>query len=110
MELSFEQKSLRHLCEDQSTAERELGEPTATKLRARLADFRAIERINELPVGNPQIYGNPAEARMSIDLGSNYKLIFCANHNKVPIANSGNVDWSRVSRIRILGVEKHALH
>lgn len=110
MELSFEQKSLRDLCEDPPKAERELGEATATALHARLSDLRAIERISQIPVGNPQAYGDPSGARMSIDLGNDYKLVFCANHNKLPIAASGVVDWSRVTRVRILGVEKHALH
>ena len=110
MELSFEQKSLRDLCEDPSKAERELGQATATTLHARLSDLRAIERISQIPIGNPQIYGDPSGDRMSIDLGNKYKLVFCANHNKLPIAASGFVDWSRVTRIRILGIEEHAVH
>lgn len=110
MEIAFEQKSLRQLCEDERTAERELGKVVAAKLRRRLADIRAVERIAQLPVGNPFAVGEPSRGCMGIELGEGYLLIFCANHNKLPIDPSGDVDWLRVSRIRILGVEKYVFH
>jgi len=40
-----------------------------------------------------------------LEVGSGAKLVFCVNHHTVPTRESGDVDWSRVTRVRILSVE-----
>jgi hypothetical protein len=33
------------------------------------------------------------------------QVVLCANHNTLPVLESGGVDWGRVSRIKILRIE-----
>jgi len=46
----------------------------------------------------------PAEATM--DICESCYVIFCPNHNTVPLLASGGVDWGGVTRIKILRIEK----
>jgi hypothetical protein len=43
---------------------------------------------------------------MVVDLGDGYRLVFSANHPRNPLKADGTVDWSKVSRVKILGIEK----
>ncbi len=54
MELAFETKSLREICESPIRAKRALGESVAEMLKRRLADLRAATCIGDLIAGRPQ--------------------------------------------------------
>ena len=53
MEIRYKDKKIRELCEKQAVAERKLGAPCARKLRSRLGDLEAHQRVSELTFGNP---------------------------------------------------------
>lgn len=102
LELAFSQKSLRNLCESQLKAERVLGISVAATLRARLADLRAAERVTDLVAGPPAILDDKPPGRVAIPLGGDTFIFFSANHVSVDLNPSKKVNWSRVSRIKIL--------
>ena len=63
-----------------------------------LEDLRNVSgRLHEL-IGNRQ-------GQMSFDLDHPYRLIFIPNHNPVPIREDTGLDWTRVTAIKILGIE-----
>jgi len=101
LELAFAEKSLRQVCTSRISASRKLGEKTAEKLARRLADLRACDSVGEIVVGKPQEIKSTPPGEFAIELGQRSRLIFSANHNDVPTV-SGKVDWSKVSRIKIL--------
>jgi plasmid maintenance system killer protein len=104
LELAFETKSIRSLCEKPKKAESKLGMKAANKLKRRLADLIAAPTASDIFAGRPTIQkGNPHE-RMSVQLGEGFSLVFVANHNQNPV-KGGAVDWSKVNRIRIVGIE-----
>lgn len=49
MQLAFETKRLRDICENEERAADELGTKVAEQLKRRLADLRAAESIEEMP-------------------------------------------------------------
>jgi plasmid maintenance system killer protein len=102
LELSFDKKLLREFCENSSKANKKFGTDAANELRLRIADLRAATSVQDLVVGNPRA---TAEGQIELDAGTHLRIIFCANHNTVPKLDSGAVDWSRVSRVKILGIE-----
>lgn len=106
MQLAFDSESLRSICENDADARRELGEAVAEVLQRRLADLCAANSIYELPVGQPQIINVEGYQYVSIDLCEGYQVIFCSNHPRQPVTASGALDWTQVSRIRILRIEK----
>ncbi len=101
LEISFAEKSLRQLCENGALARRKLGIKVAEKLKHRLADLRAASSVKDLVVGRPR----EVEGIMSVDLCDDYRIILCANHNSVPLLDTGAVDWSKVNRVKILKIE-----
>ncbi len=106
MELAFDDKSLRTLCESKAHARRELGSEVAEVLKRRLADMRAATSVKDLVAGRPRELEGTEYRHIAIDLCEDYRILFCANHNVMPVLESGDVDWSKVSRIKILRIER----
>lgn len=103
MNLAFATQQIRRLCENEAHADRVIGLKAARALRRRLADLIAAECVSEMVAGQPgEISGTN---QMRIDLGSGVFLVFCANHNEVPLSKTGSVAWTKVSRIKILSIE-----
>lgn len=104
MQLAFETRELRDICEDPHLAMGELGEMVAEQLMHRLADLRAATTIDDVVVGNMSIIGNPHQNQVEIDLYGGQKLVLCANHVTNPTAPTGEVDWSQVRRVKIMEI------
>lgn len=105
MELAFDSQSLRSICEKSNIATRKLGPIVAELLKHRLADLRAARYISDLLAGAPHVLERGNHQVATVSLGDRYRLIFSANHPKNPVTEQGLVDWSRVSRIKILKIE-----
>jgi toxin HigB-1 len=107
LEIAFAEKSDRLLCENEAIAERKLGKKVAEKLKRRLADLRAATNVKDIVVGKPRELDGKHHREITLKVCEGYGLIFCANHIVNPSLKSGGIDWSRVSRIKILRIEKH---
>jgi toxin HigB-1 len=105
LELSFFTKSLRKICESEAAAKEALGVRVAEKLKRRLADMRAAASVEELVAGRPHEVEGGWQPRFAVELGDGSRIVFSANHNTIPLLTSGGVDWARVTRIKILGIE-----
>ena len=107
MEFAFENKLLRGLCENEPQAQRILGANVASKLKHRLADMEVAQCVTELVAGKPRELDGVRRGQISVDMCDGYRIIFCANHNNIPLMVSGSVDWSKVTRIKILNIDLH---
>lgn len=105
MQISFDNQQLREICENIEEAEKTHGNSVAAKLMNRLMDLVAAKTIYDLPVGRPETYGGHPFDRYKVDLGENHILIFRANHPKNPYLENGQVDWRRVTRIKLISIE-----
>lgn len=103
MELAFSTKTLRNLCESESKAKATLGEDIAIKLMGRVADFQAATCASDLIVGNPKELTGVGDQHYSVSLNDKTAIVFCANHVFNP-KKDGKIDWSRVTRIKILEI------
>jgi hypothetical protein len=107
LELAFETKLLRTICESEAHAKRELGPQVAEALKHRLADLRAASSPKDLVAGNPRELGGPGSQRqMVVDVCDGHRIVLCANHPKNPMTTLDDLEWSRVSRVKILRIEK----
>jgi hypothetical protein len=104
LELAFSEKSLRDVCESQLKAERTWGIAVAATLRSRLADLRDAECVNDLVAGPPKMLDDNPPGRVALPLGDSVFLVFCANHSSLPKKESGEVNWSGVTRIKIVEI------
>ncbi|PWV46447.1 hypothetical protein [Chitinophaga sp. S165] len=107
MVIAFLDRQIRALCEDPVISATKFGVAISKNLQTRLADISAVENLTELPPENQGQAGNEDHSIYILDLGEGYGLVFCSNHIKNKPKNSfGNIDWNRVTRIKILKIEK----
>ena len=104
LELAFETKELREVCENEADAKRQFGDAVAEVLKHRLADIDAASSPTDIIVGNPRI--EPGGERMTIDLCEGYQLVMTPNHPSNPMKAIGTVAWEKVNRIRILEIRR----
>jgi hypothetical protein len=103
LELAFESRELRDICESESEAKRQFGDAVAEILRHRLADLEAATSPKDLLVGRPRL-GHDGQV-MLLDLCEGHRLVFTANHPSNPTNSTGELDWMDVRRIKILRIE-----
>ena len=89
LELAFDTRQLRTLCENESSAQQEYGSKVAAALKRRLADLRAASRADDLIAGRPIIFGEAESQRIDFTLDEGYHMVFWANHPTPPITERG---------------------
>jgi len=105
LEVAFDSRALRTICENEHQATLELGSTVAQILKHRLADLRAALSVTDLLVGRPRLLDGTASRLMVVDLIDGYRLVFTANHTKNPKTEAGDLDWGRISRVKVLRIE-----
>lgn len=86
-------------------AKRQLGAKVAEILKHRLADLRAATSPKDLVASLPRELDSGDSQHMAVDLCDGYRIVFSANHSNNPRTETGDLDWARVSRIKILRIE-----
>ena len=76
-------------------------------LRRRLADMLAVSAVPELAMlpGNFRRMSENPFSDCGVEIGEGYWIIFTSAHTKRP-ERDGDVDWPRVTRIKILKIAK----
>jgi len=101
LEIAFESKFLRTICQNEADGNDRLGDAPATMLRHRLADLRAAASITDLIAGQPSV--SEDGERLMVNFFEGHQIVAVANHVKNP-RHRGKLDWDKVSRIRIVRV------
>lgn len=105
MEFSFDNRAIRQICEDENVATEKFGAVLAQKLKNRLADLWAAECVVDIPVGDPGAL--PDGLTYKINLSDTHRIVFGAIHSKLSKNTNGQIDWSNVSRIKLLKIEEY---
>jgi hypothetical protein len=103
LQLAFETKHLRTLCESSADAISELGQEVAYALIDRVADLDSAVSIKDVLVSQPQAFDN---GELILELATGYRLLCRANHPNNPKTTSGAIDWEKVSRVKIVDIVK----
>ena len=101
MEIKFSDKKLRELCEKQAAAVKKLGDASARKLRARLADLAAASRVTDLVAGHPHPLKGERLGQFAVDLAGGWRLVFAPANDPVPRRGDASIDWSAVTIVCI---------
>ncbi|WP_297809600.1 hypothetical protein [uncultured Methylophaga sp.] len=107
MELAFESKELRSICEIQQLGIEKFGGEIALLFRTRLDDIAAATSWSDILLGSPRIiYEHEFGVHVfKISIGETSKLVFVANHPSNPLTNNDEIDWSKVTRVKLLRIE-----
>jgi hypothetical protein len=107
LEISFETKSLRMICEHEEEAIEVYGRDLASKLKARLSDLLALKTVADIFVGSPGEITYKSKLCFKIDLIDDYLLFFTSNHIRARTLTTGSTDWNNVSSIKIVAIDKN---
>ncbi len=102
MQIAFNNKKLRELCENRKKAEAELGSDCSRKLRTRLSDLEAVDNVYELTAGHPHPLEPDSSREFSLDLSDGKRLVFKPDHEPAPLNNNNTTDWAKVTAIIIV--------
>ncbi|MCY3827242.1 MAG: killer suppression protein HigA [Candidatus Dadabacteria bacterium] len=102
MDISFRNSSLKKLCEDPKSAKKKLGNVAAKKLQARLADLIAVEKLGDIPFGNPHPLKGRRTGQFAVNLDGGRRLVFKPSDNPIPQDTSGDIKWREVKSIEIV--------
>lgn len=84
MEITFGDRKLQKLCEQQDLAERKLGAKCAKKLRTRLADLVAASCVTELVAGRPHPLKGDRAGEFAPTLEGAKRLVFKPDNDPIP--------------------------
>jgi hypothetical protein len=104
--VSFQTRELLEQCSRLEVAEKAFGTPAARLLIGLLADIEALEVGCELIAffqEDAEIAGNGS---LWIPIGAHYRATFIAVGTKVIRLKDGNPDWSKVQRLKLVGISK----
>lgn len=104
LEVAFQSRELRSVCESPARAKRELGELASAALRRYLADLEAVETVAELSEMGLS-FENCAKkiGAVRFPLGDGLYLNCEVNHRSVP-RNGEQVDWTKVMRLKVTSI------
>jgi toxin HigB-1 len=102
MDIIIEDDKLRKLCEDDKLARKEYGDAAWKKLRARLADLRAAFSVRDLVAGSPHPLKGDRAGQLALTVYSGLRLVFEPANEPRPERPDGGIDWSQVTRVRIV--------
>lgn len=108
LEITFLDKEFRDLCLNPYLARKAFGDVVAERLRVRLADIAAAPFASDVLMlsGKPRVIVEEGFSRIVMDLADGHQLIFQCGHANERLLLSGSVDWSKVRRVKLLGVVK----
>lgn len=78
----------------------------AEVLKHRLADLRAATSVNDLVAGRPRLRERADTQHFVVDLCDGHRIVLAANHPKNPLTPTGALNWAKVSRIKVLRIER----
>ena len=108
MEILFDRNKLKKEFNNEGLLIRSHGALRSRKVQRRLAQLSAAEKLEDLrntPGRCHELKGDRG-GQLSLDLDHPYRLIFKPADNPPAIKeDDGGIDWKRVMKITILGVE-----
>jgi hypothetical protein len=106
IQLAFQTVKLRQICESSVSAKRSLGDPAARSLRTRLADLQASMSPAEIVNLGFAAFDTCSDIRIFIYIEGGYAVTATVNNRPEPRLENGQLDWKRVTRLKILSIER----
>jgi plasmid maintenance system killer protein len=108
MDIVFRNRKLEKDCNEYQRLVKRYGSLRAKLIDLRLRQLRAaqvLEHVATLPQVRCHELVGDRKGELSVDVGHPYRLLFVPADEPRPTRPEGGLDWARVSRIEIIGVE-----
>lgn len=104
MEITFTDKKLEKLANDDRKLVMKFGKFRAEKIKARLTQLRfanTLEDVRNLP-GNYHELTNDRKGQWACDLDQPYRLVFMPHENPIPANENGQFIWLEITGVEII--------
>jgi hypothetical protein len=107
MEIAFETKHLRDMCESDRLLKQRFGESMGSTVKARLADFRAAKSLSDIiSLWECDIIDTPAVGTLELR-ETELRMVLVPNQKIVPRSDTGGILWENLMRIKFLSIEQN---
>lgn len=107
MDVSFSTQKFAKLCNSAKEMQAKLGARMAEKLQQRLFELRGADTLDEIPRVPPprchELTGD-LKGRLAVDLVHPNRLMFFPDHDPIPEAKGGGLDWKQVTKVVVEGI------
>ncbi len=108
MLISFKERKLQKDFCNEKALKRKWGAEQAKLIARRLTELAAaenLETLRKLPqVRVHELSGDRAD-QISLDVKHPYRLLVTPDHEEVPRKEDGGLDWQKITKVKVLGVE-----
>lgn len=108
MDILFRNSKLEKEFGDERALKRNRGDRQAKLIMRRVAEIIAVENLEALrSIPGPRCHELKGDLKghLSVDLDHPYRLIIVPANDPLPTLPDGGLDWTKITRIRILGVQ-----
>ena len=108
MVIIFKTTKLKKECNNENLLVKRFGARRANLLKRRLNELQAalsLDVLRSLPQARCHELKGNRKGQVSVDLDHPYRLIFEPADNPLPKKPDGGLDWNKVTKVRIIGVE-----
>lgn len=109
MDITFSDKKLLKMANDESLAIRKLGSIRAKLYKARLDDIDAaitLEDVRHLPGNYHELTGD-RKGQWACDLDQPYRLIFQPHEDPIPTDENGKYIWIEITGVEIIEITNY---
>lgn len=109
MEITFNNKSLKELANNDRKRLKELGKQRAEKFRLRLyhlSKAQTLEDVRQLPGNYHELTGN-RKGQWACDLDQPYRLIFTPHERPIPTDPNGKYIWVEIKGVEIVEITNY---
>lgn len=106
MDLTFKNKKLEKLANDDKKLVKEFGKLRADKIKSRLTQLRfatTLEDVRNMP-GNYHELINNRKGQWACDLDQPYRLVFTPQESPIPTNEHGKYVWVEITGVEVIGV------
>jgi proteic killer suppression protein len=106
MEIRFSKSKLMKTCNSANKLRAEYGQAMARMIQRRLSELAAadtLEVMRALPGHCHELQQN-LKGLLAISLVGADRLAFKPDHDPVPAKDDGGLDWSKVTKIEVVGI------
>lgn len=107
MNYDYRNAKVEKLCKNFGHAQKVLGTEGAKRLKRRLEDLDAAERIGDLVAGHPHPLTGDRLGQFAITVTGALRLLLTPSIEPVPEKADKSVDWAAVTAVLILDIEDY---
>ena len=110
MDIIFKNSKFQKICENYKLAQKNYGLRLSKLLFKRLSEIKAatsLEVLRILPQARCHELRENRKGQLAVDLQHPKRLIFTIANNPKPVKKDGGLDWSKVTAVRIIGIEDY---